>query len=207
MQNIGTIDAVTQSSALEDRYNSKAVDDENQDSCTDDEYDGDTSETETDDDTYNEDYFLDVGFGELMLQPSNDDGQQSDTPVSPTADGTESSMWCSNLDKFSNILRSSMTNLHTIADNHPKSYKTLGSRTKSVDDIADSKDILDELAEESTESIGETSETESQQTGEDRQISQHCESSEEEPSYSKPLSKANMGHYYLSSNNLLNALE
>lgn len=133
-----------------------------------------------------------------MLQPSSDDGQ-SDVPLSPVTDSTESSMWCSNLDKFSNILRSSMTNLNTASDNH-RTNRTQSSLNKSVDSIAVSPTALDDLEERE-----ESSETESQQTEE--RVIDESECSEEEHCYSKPLSSGIMKHYYLSTNNLLNTTE
>ena len=199
-------------SRLECQSNSidnRDVDDDNQSNCS-SEYEGDTSETETDDETYDEDYFLDVGFGELMLTSQTsveEEGQVLDVPTSPTMadNGNESHMWCSNLDKFSNILRSSMTNLNTATDNGTsKPYRTLKSLS-SVDHVENSTDIIiDDLIEESAEIPDETSETESQITREDRMPAGENESSEEESYFSKPLSKTNMKHYYLSSDDLLN---
>lgn len=55
------------------------------------EYEGDTSGTETDNDPFDEDYFLDVGFGDLMLHDSME------------LKGDDST-WCSNAHKLSNIL-------------------------------------------------------------------------------------------------------
>lgn len=174
-----------------------------------DDYNGETSDTETDDETFDEDYFLDVGFGELMLQPSVDENMQQSDPISPVTDVSESSMWCSNLDKFSNILRSSMTNLNTISDNHPKPYRSLKS-LGSTENILDHSATIGELVEECPEQFEETSETESQQTTEDRHISEQCVSSEDDDdaSYcSKPISKSDMKQYYLSSHNLFNTSE
>lgn len=188
--------------------NNRDLDDDNQSGCSSD-YEGDTSETETDDEDYNEDYFLDVGYGELMLTSHNsidEDGPVTEVPMSPTTEGgNDSHMWCSNLDKFSNILRSSMTNLSSPTDNGNKSYRTLKSLS-SVDHMATSDLIIDDLIEESRELVEETSETESQLTTEDRPAvsGDHESSEEEEQYYSKPLSKTNMKHYYLSADDLLN---
>lgn len=177
----------------------KGIDDENQDGhSTDGDYEGDTSSTETDDDAYDEDYFLDVGMGELMLQTSVDESHQLELPVSPTVEQNESSMWCSNLDKFSNILRSSMTNLSTMNDSTLKPYKPVITH---YEDSSNNSDIIDELIEGSLDLPEENSETESQLT-EDNKTMDQCESSDEEIYYSKPLSKSNIKHYYLSSNNL-----
>lgn len=184
-------------------YPDKNIDNDNEDGCSSDgDYDGGTSSTETDDESYNEDYFLDMGFGELMLQTSVSSGgaehPTAETPESPTDTG-ESSMWCSNLDKFSNILRSSMTNLH-VADSPNKPSRVLQPMT-SIEDV----DRADVSEETSASQRMENSDTESQQTAaEDGQLSEHDESSEEERYYPKPLSKTNMAHYYLSSTNLLN---
>lgn len=161
---------------------------------SDEDYDGESEATETDDDTFDQDYFLDVGFGELMLQSSTEENNQ---PLSPSEAGTESSMWCSNLDKFSNILRSSMSNLHTAADTHQKGFHTL----TSIEDEGDNNAILEEIIGQS-----ETSETESQMNADDRQLtdqqnSSSCSSDEEFPQH-KSFSKSSMKHYYLSMNNL-----
>lgn len=161
-----------------------------------DEYDGESEATETDDETFDEDYFLDVGFGELMLQNSTEENNQ---PISPSEVAAESSMWCSNLDKFSNILRSSMSNLHTATDTNHKSFTTL----TSIEDEGDNSAILEEIIAQS-----ETSETESQMNSDDRQpTDQHSSgcSSDDEIVQQKSLSKSNsMRHYYLSTSNLNN---
>ncbi|XP_067935160.1 uncharacterized protein [Watersipora subatra] len=132
--------------------NSKPLNTNNVEDFTDNEYDGDTSETEMDDDTYDEDYFLDVGYGELMLQPSSDAPSQVDC-----TEGTESSMWCSNLEKFSNILRTSMTNVNVPCENQLKTCGTLSSYNTSMNNILD-----EPLMEESD--VREVSKTESYQS-------------------------------------------
>jgi len=159
-------------------------------SSSDDEYEGDTSGTETDDGDFNEDYFLDFGFGELQL---HNQGSREEVPNSPTTEG-EGSMWCSNLDKFSNILRSSMSNLNT-ADIQNKHFTTMTSL-----DEGDGSQILEDLVHKSISDeseVDESSMTESQIT---QQLTDNEESDEEYDS--KPLTKTNLKHYYLSTTNL-----
>ena len=138
-----------------------------------DDYTGDTSDTETDNDPFDEDYFLDVGLNELMLQ-STENLEISDT-----------SGWCSNTNKFSNIL-----NTLPNADSHRSRHCTAPmslSEDEHYDDIT--KSIMD------LQEMKESSDTESQIVGMDNL----CEGLESDDEFMcKPVAQTDMNHYYLS---------
>lgn len=146
-------------------------------SDADDDYDGDTSGTETDNDPFDEDYFLDVGLNELMLQ-STEHLELSNT---------DSSTWCSNMNKFSNILNTLPTD-----DSATRQYKAMTSVCLSDDENYEdiTKSILD------INELRENSDTESQMVGSDHM----CEGleSDDEFTYKPVASQTDMTHYYLS---------
>lgn len=173
------------------------IDDDNLDDYSSDEYETET-ETESEEDSYNEDYFLDVGYGDLMLQSQTSVEEDQPDIMSPVESGNEKALWCSNLDKFSNILRSSMSNLHSITETQSKSYRTLTSIDEPEDSTGSSSEQIEEV---------ENSETESQQcSAEDRglPVSQSPIQSSEDECDTYKLSRTNLKNYYLSTNNLTN---
>ena len=144
------------------------------------EYDGDTSGTETDNDPFDEDYLLDVGFAELMLQ-SGDDMELS-------RQSSDSSTWCSNLNKFSNILNTLPT-----VDSSSKQYTMASSSLYNLSD-----EEYDELTSSICRAEGEpreNSDTESQMVAADH-LSDGLESDDEFSC--KPVAQTDMNHYYLS---------
>lgn len=153
------------------------------DSESGDEYEGDTSGTETDNDPFDEDYLLDVGFAELMLQSSED------LEMSRSGD---SSTWCSNLNKFSNIL-----NTLPSVDSTTRQYNN--AVTSNLYNLSD--DEYDELAKSITSfsEQKESSDTESQMVAADH-LSDGLESDDEFTC--KPVAPADMNHYYLSTTDL-----
>lgn len=148
--------------------------------ASDDEYDGDTSGTETDNDPFDEDYFLDVGLNELMLQ-STEHLELSNS---------DSSTWCSNTNKFSNILNT----LPSTDDSATKQYKAMTSMCLSDDENYEdiTRSILD------LNELKENSDTESQMLASDHM----CEGLESDDEFMyKPVAQTDMNHYYLSTTN------
>lgn len=145
----------------------------------DDDYEGDTSGTETDNDPFDEDYFLDVGLNELMLQS---------TENLELTTSTDSSTWCSNTNKFSNILNT----LPSADNSSSKQYLAMTSMCMAddvnYDDIT--KSILD------INELRENSDTESQMVSADH-LSDTGLESDDEFMY-KPVAHTDMNHYYLS---------
>lgn len=151
---------------------------------SDDDYEGDTSGTETDNDPFDEDYFLDMGIGELMLQSTEHLELAS----------SDSSTWCSNLSKFSEILET------LPSTDNSRQYKAMTSAGLSDDDNYDdiTKSIL------SLNELKENSDTESQMVSTDH-LSDGLESDDE--FMCKPVAQTDMNHYYLSATTDTNTVE
>lgn len=154
-----------------------------------DEYDSDwdaeSSGTETDNDPFDEEYLLDVGFGELMLQ-STDEMELSGV-------SSESSAWCSNTNKFSNIL-------NTLPKDNTRQYN------KSLYDFSD--DEYDELTKSSISftECRENSDTESQMVAADH-LSDNGLESDDEFTCNKVTQKDTNHYYQLSTNDLHETIE
>lgn len=164
---------MTTSTGSDDRQSSRSYREEYD---TDDDYEGDTSGTETDSDPFDEDYFLDVGINELMLQSTEN----------LDLSNSESSTWCSNTNKFSNILNT-LPNAESAAS---KQYIALGM----LDDDDNYEDITKSILDLSE--LRENSDTESQMVGVEH-LSDDGLESDDEFSY-KPVAQTDMNHYYLS---------
>lgn len=146
----------------------------------------DCESTESDDGHWGEDYFLDVGFGDLMLTKLG--SKESEAVV----DNSAESLWCSNLDRFSNILRSSMSNLHA-TDLDVKVF----SRLNSIDD--------EEHESKTVESVytSNTPKTESETDDTVHQGIVVCsDNSTSKKGNDIRTSVSSMKHYYLSTNDL-----
>ena len=143
---------------------------------SDNEYDGDTSGTETDSDPFDEDYFLDVGVNELMLQ-STEHLELSNS---------DSSTWCSNTNKFSNILNT-LPSTDNLSSRRYMTMTSVGlSDDENYEDIT--KSILD------INEIKENSDTESQIVGGE----ETCDLESDDEFMCKPVAQTDMNHYYLS---------
>ena len=133
---------------------------------------------------FDEDYFLDAGIGELMLSTEN-------MELSGGASSIDSSTWCSNQNKFSNILN----NTRLPGSENSRQYKamTSGVCQLTVDDVNYddiTKSILD------INELRENSDTESQMVSAD-----HLSGLESDDEFScKPMAPTDMNHYYLSTN-------
>ena len=151
---------------------------------SDDDYEGDTSGTETDSDPFDEDYFLDVGIGELMLSTEN-------MELSGGASSIDSSTWCSNQNKFSNILN----NTRLPGSENSRQYKAMTSGVcQLTEDDVNYDDITKSILD--INELRENSDTESQMVSAD-----HLSGLESDDEFScKPMAPTDMNHYYLSTN-------
>ena len=147
----------------------------------------DSASIDSYDENCNEDYFLDVGFGELML------GKPKDGEVENFTDNSAESLWCSNLDRFSNILKSSISNIHAAAE--------LDATTASKLNVIKDEESCSSSA--GSDHDNETSETESQLDGKsDVAVLADDDAASEDSQIVSKISKSHMKHYYLSTSDL-----